>query len=149
MLPARLVPGKDDLDMSPARAFRRGLKALGTLPPRPQTPASTPLEWEGCLGTVKKPATAIALVLALGAQGAWADSVHHRLHRARVDQASALTTLHSVQGQLAQAGASLATAQRLVDSATVRLIDARTQERDVAVQYALARDVLVRRIRMA
>jgi rare lipoprotein A (peptidoglycan hydrolase) len=98
---------------------------------------------------VKKRIVALALMLALGAQGAWADSVHHRLRQAKVDQASALQALQGVQGDLARISGQLSTAQRLVDAATVRLVDARARERDEEIQLALARDVLVRRVRIA
>ena len=63
-------------------------------------------------------------------------------------QASATATLHSLQGDLLTTSGELATAQRLVDSATVRLVDAEGQERDAAVRVALAEDVLVRRVRL-
>ena len=98
---------------------------------------------------MKRPLVLVVVALAVLAQGAAADSIHHRLRQAKNAQASAVATLQRVQGELSRTSAELGTAQRLVDAATVRLVDARTRERDAAIQYALARDVLVRRVRLA
>ena len=99
---------------------------------------------------MKRPLVLVVVgALALAAQGAAADSIHHRLRRAKAEQTSAAATLRRVQVDLARTSAELATAQRLVDAATVRLVDARTREGDAAIQYSLARDVLVRRVRLA
>jgi peptidoglycan hydrolase CwlO-like protein len=96
-----------------------------------------------------KKALVLALLLVLGAQGAWAESVGHKIHRAKMDQQTALGSLGRLRADLDRIGAQLGTAQRLLDDATVRLVDARSQERDASIRLALARDVLVRRVRLA
>jgi rare lipoprotein A len=92
---------------------------------------------------------ALVLLVGLGATGARADSIRHRIERARHDRLSAVAALHSVQGQLSSTAVELATAQRLLDTATVRLVDARVRERDASIRLSLAQDVLIRRVRLA
>jgi rare lipoprotein A (peptidoglycan hydrolase) len=92
---------------------------------------------------------ALALLLALGSQVASADPVGHRIRHARATQQDALATLDELRGGLARTSAELTAAERLLDDATVRLVNARTQERDAAIRLALARDVLVQRVRVA
>ncbi|MFN2543325.1 MAG: RlpA-like double-psi beta-barrel domain-containing protein [Actinomycetota bacterium] len=91
----------------------------------------------------------ITLLVAVGAPGAWADSIGHRVGEARDTQRSAQATLTELEAQLAQTSGELATAQNLLDAATVQLVDARSEEHDAEIRLALARDVLVQRVRAA
>src|SRR5205823_295577 len=133
----------------PDRAFRRTGHARVRLLPRLDAGIDQRRAGKDASVPVKRPLVLVVVALAVLAQGAAADSIHHRLRHAKNEQASAVVMLQRVQGDLSRTSAELATAQRLVDAATVRLVDARTRERDVAIQYALARDVLVRRVRFA
>ena len=92
---------------------------------------------------------ALALIVALGSQAAWASPISRRVDTARSRRATGLQTLRGLEGQLGGVRGELTTAVSLLDAATVRLVDARTTERDAAIRLALAQDVLVRRVRAA
>ena len=96
---------------------------------------------------MKKTAAALALLLVSGSRGS--APVHHRLQQATTERASTVATLRGLEADLARTRGELATAQWLVDAATVRLVDAQAEEHDAAVRVGLAQDVLVRRVRTA
>jgi len=98
---------------------------------------------------VNKRVLGLALIVALGTQAAWAEPITQRVRQARSQRATAMVTLHELEGQVSQVQGQLTIAEHLVDAATVRLVDARSQERDASIQLALAQDVLVRRVRAA
>ena len=92
---------------------------------------------------------ALTLLLAVGVPGALADPIGKRVDRARQDERSAQAVLQDLEGQMGRIQGELLQAQGLLDDATVRLIEARSEERDAAVRLALARDVLLQRVRLA
>jgi rare lipoprotein A (peptidoglycan hydrolase) len=91
--------------------------------------------------------SAFALVVVLGSQAAWADTVDSRIQRAQAEHQSALEILHEAQARLRDVGGKLAAAQHLLDLATAEVISARDRERDASVRVALAQDVLTSRVR--
>jgi peptidoglycan lytic transglycosylase len=98
---------------------------------------------------VNKRVFALAIVLALGSQAAWAEPISQRVRDARTQQATALDTLRTLEGQVQTVRGQLVIAEHLLDAATVQLVDAQSQARDDSVKLALARDVLVQRVRAA
>src|SRR5207302_3048545 len=68
---------------------------------------------------------------------------------ARSRHSNAVQTVHGLEAQLGGVRGELSTAVDLLDAATVRLVDARSSERDASIRLALAEDVLVRRVRAA
>src|SRR5207244_2679051 len=98
---------------------------------------------------VNKRVFVLALVVALGSQAAWASSISRRVDTARSRHVNAVQTLHGLEAQLGGVRGELSTAVDLLDAATVRLVDARSSERDASIRLALAEDVLVQRVRAA
>ena len=92
---------------------------------------------------------ALLIVVALGSQAAAAEPLSQHVRHARSEQATALVTLRTLESQVRTVQGELAIAEHLVDTATVQLVDAQSQARDASVRLALARDVLVRRVRAA
>jgi rare lipoprotein A (peptidoglycan hydrolase) len=89
----------------------------------------------------------LALVVVLGAQAAWADTIDSRIQHAESKHQSAMQLLHRAQVRLQDVGGQLAAAQRLLDRATAQVITARDREREASVRVALAQDVLTSRVR--
>jgi rare lipoprotein A len=98
---------------------------------------------------VNKRLFVLAIMVALGSQAAWAEPLSKQVHHAQSVQAAALLTLRSLEAEVRTVRAELATAEHLLDTATVQLVDARSQARDESIKLALARDVLVQRVRAA
>ena len=89
----------------------------------------------------------LALVVVLGAQAAWADTIDSRIQHAESKHQSAMQLLHRAQVRLQDVGGQLAAAQRLLDRATAQVITARDREREASVRVALSQDVLTTRVR--
>jgi rare lipoprotein A len=98
---------------------------------------------------VNKRVFVLLIVVAFGSQAAWAEPISQQVRQARSAQAAALVTLRSLESEVRNVQGELATAQNLLDAATVQLVDARAQERDATIKLDLARDVLVQRVRAA
>src|SRR5438874_2590583 len=98
---------------------------------------------------VNKRILILAMVVALGSQAAWAEPLTQQVRHARSTQATAVATLHGLELQVSRVRGELTTAEHLLDAETVKLVDARSEERDASIRLALAQDVLVQRIRAA
>src|SRR5438552_1249291 len=89
-------------------------------------------------GPVSKRVLGLALIAALGTQAAWAEPITQRVRQARSQRATAMVTLHELEGQVSQVQGQLTIAEHLVDAATVRLGDARSEERNAPIHMARA-----------